>query len=216
MQDAAPDESEQRQRGSALVKRYFAQITVGCGRGGCPNVYCRSCLDGKGTLDPTKAALMSLELAQSGPHMLCDELPPFLHLICVKQLLAGAGQSHDTTLLENEVAAVFSNSDALNRSFVSSAAEAQQARTRHPGPALRHYSSLPLQSAWRLNCLAQATPRIQQRRHYPPHRLLPDPPALAVPTLYPDRHGRGSTAVTRGVPLVCVCQSQRAEGATTS
>lgn len=126
MEDASTQAEAQRARGSALVKRYFVQLMEGCGRGGCPNTSCRSCLDGHGLLDPTRAALLSLELAQRGPHALCDELPPFLHMLYVRELVDAAKQSGDTRQLEKEVAAVFSSSDALNRSFLASEAKVQE------------------------------------------------------------------------------------------
>jgi len=119
-------EEEERRRGSALVKRYFEQLTGGCGRPGCPNRECRSCSDGRGALEPTKAALLSLELAQRGPKELCDEMPPFLHHLYLRQLVQHAKQSGDTAQLEKEIGAVFGRSDALNRSFLASEAKIKE------------------------------------------------------------------------------------------
>ena len=107
---------------AALVKRYFHQLTQGCGRKWCPNRNCRSCPDGHGALDPTAAAVMSLQLAQVQPHRLCDEGPPFLHLELVRDLV-GAG---DPKRLVKELAGVFSNSEALNQSFLLTDAEARE------------------------------------------------------------------------------------------
>ena len=75
---------------AALVKRYFHQLTQGCGRKHCPNRNCRTCPDGHGALDPTAAAVMSLQLAQNQLHHLCDDGPPFLHLELVRDLVAAA------------------------------------------------------------------------------------------------------------------------------
>ena len=69
---------------AALVKRYFHQLTTGCGRKHCPNRNCRNCPDGHGALDPTAAAVLSLQLAQGQTHHLCDDGPPFLHLELVR------------------------------------------------------------------------------------------------------------------------------------
>lgn len=121
------EEEARRERGSALVRKYFAQLTRGCGRQGCPNRHCLSCAEGPGPLDPTRAALQSLELAQSSVCALCDELPPFLHPLYVSQLIAEAEGAGDTRRLEKEVAAVFSSSDALSRSFLATGGALQQA-----------------------------------------------------------------------------------------
>jgi len=118
-------DSDQR-RGSDLVRRYFVQLMEGCGRSGCPNRHCFSCVDGPGRLDRTQAALRSLELAQGNEHLLCDELPPFLHLTLVQRLVATALASNDPRPLVKEVAGVFSNADALNRSFLLCDAERKQ------------------------------------------------------------------------------------------
>ena len=86
--DVAPmqvDDSSYR-KGSELVKRYFQQLTVGCGRKGCPNQHCLSCPDGPGRLEPAQAALLSLELAQGAEHRLCEDEPPFLHVELVQEL----------------------------------------------------------------------------------------------------------------------------------
>ena len=91
---------------AALVKRYFHQLTVGCGRKSCPNRNCRSCPDGHGALDPTAAAVLSLQLAQGQTHHLGDDGPPFLHLELVRDLVAAA----DIKRLVKELAGVFSNS----------------------------------------------------------------------------------------------------------
>ncbi|KOO24665.1 ubiquitin-protein ligase e3a isoform 2 [Chrysochromulina tobinii] len=112
-----------RERGSNLVRRYFMQLTQGCGRKGCPNRYCFSCADGPGQLDRTAAALRSLELAQGAVHHLCDEEPPFLHIELVQELVADAMRTGKLGLLTKEVSSVFSNADALNRSFLQSDAE---------------------------------------------------------------------------------------------
>jgi len=112
-----------RQRGSDLVRRYFIQLTEGCGRKGCPNRYCFACADGPGQLDRTAAALRSLELAQGAVHHLCDEQPPFLHIGLVQELVTDALTSGKHGPLIKEVSSVFSNTDALNRSFLQSDAE---------------------------------------------------------------------------------------------
>ena len=111
----------------ALVRRYFAQLTEGCGRRGCPNRHCFSCVDGPGPLDRTAAALHALELAQGSAHQLCDEQPPFLHLALVRELIAEATRSGEWRPLEKEVSGVFSNANALNRSFLQSDGERQAA-----------------------------------------------------------------------------------------
>jgi len=108
------------QRSSDLVRRYFQQLTEGCGRQACPNRYCRTCVDGLGALDRTSAALRSLELAQGTVQHLCDELPPFLHIQFVQGLVAEAKRSSNYRPLIKEVSSVFSNADALNRSFLQS------------------------------------------------------------------------------------------------
>eukprot|EP00965_Chrysotila_dentata_P062456 2069862-Pleurochrysis_carterae.AAC.1 len=120
-------EEDAARRGSELVKRYFLQLTKGCGRKRCPNVNCLSCIDGRGLLEPTEAALLSLELAKSdnGDVGLCDELPPFLHLELIQGYEQQARSSGDVKPLTREVAAVFSSSDALNRSFLSTKAQLQ-------------------------------------------------------------------------------------------
>ncbi|EOD26196.1 putative ubiquitin-protein ligase [Emiliania huxleyi CCMP1516] len=117
------DTAKDRDRVSALVRRYFAQLTRGCGRPGCPNRHCRSSADAS-ELDPTRAALLSLELAQCGDHALCDELPPFLSLPLLQQLCASAssGAPESMHALEASLAEVFSSAEALSRSFVSSSA----------------------------------------------------------------------------------------------
>lgn len=109
---------EERAKGATLVKRYFVQLMEGCGRKGCPNRFCFSCVDGPGRLDRTAAALRSLELAQGSVHHLCDDEPPFLHLELVRELVAEAQRTSDPKPVTKEVAGVFSNSDALNRSFL--------------------------------------------------------------------------------------------------
>ena len=53
---------------------------------------------------------------------MCDEGPPFLHLELVRDL-AGAG---DTKRLVKELAGVFSNSEALNQSFLLTDSEARE------------------------------------------------------------------------------------------
>jgi len=111
---------------AALVKRYFHQLTQGCGRKWCPNRNCRACPDGHGALDPTAAAVMSLQLAQGHPHRLCDDGPPFLHLELVRDLVAAG----DTKRLVKELAGVFSNSEALNQSFLLTDAEARELAQR--------------------------------------------------------------------------------------
>jgi len=110
---------------AALVRRYFSQLTEGCGRRGCPNRLCFSCVDGPGKLDRTAAALRSLELAQGSVHHLCDEQPPFLHLELVRELIGEARRTGEWRPLEKEVSGVFSNSMALNHSFMQSDAERQ-------------------------------------------------------------------------------------------
>ena len=118
-----------------LVRRYFTQLTEGCGRKGCPNRYCFSCVDGPKQMDRTAAALRALELAQGSVHHLCDELPPFLHLALVEELVADAKKSGEWRPLEKEVSAVFSNADALNRSFMQSDAERQKSADALQVPA---------------------------------------------------------------------------------
>ena len=116
---------------AALVKRYFHQLTQGCGRKHCPNRNCRTCPDGHGSLDPTAAAVLSLQLAQGQLHHLCDDGPPFLHLELVRDLVAAA----DTKRLVKELAGVFSNSEALNQSFLLTDAEAHELAQRLGVPA---------------------------------------------------------------------------------
>ena len=102
-----------------LVRRYFVQLTEGCGWRGCPNRYCLSCVDGPGQLDRTAAALRALELAQGGsPLHLCEEQPPFMHLEMLRGLIADATRTGEWRRLEKEVSGVFSNANALNRSFL--------------------------------------------------------------------------------------------------
>lgn len=118
---------------SELVKRYFRQLTQGCGRRGCPNRNCYSCADGPGKLDPAAAAVRSLELAKQAQEegvlsmstRLCEDEPPFLHLELIQELVSHAASSGDLKPVMKEVAAVFSNSDALNRSFLQSDSERQ-------------------------------------------------------------------------------------------
>jgi hypothetical protein len=112
-----------------LVRRYFKQLTEGCGRPDCPNRHCLSCADGPGQLDRTSAALRSLELAQGTMHhlFLCDEQPPFLHLSLMRNLIAEGTSTGDWRALEKEVSGVFSNVDALNRSFLLNDAARQAA-----------------------------------------------------------------------------------------
>jgi hypothetical protein len=147
MEDASTRAEAQRARGSALVKRYFVQLMEGCGRGGCPNTSCRSCLDGHGPLDATRAALLGLELAQRGSHALCNELPPFLHAIYVQELVDAAKQSGDTGQLVREVGAVFSSSDALNRSFLASGARVQEVHSLRLSAPANHALLPPRASA---------------------------------------------------------------------
>ena len=110
-----------------LVRRYFVQLTEGCGRRGCPNRQCFSCVDGPGQLDRTAAALRALELAQGGsPLHLCEEQPPFMHLEMVRGLISAARHTGEWRRLEKEVSGVFSNAAALNRSFLQSDAEQRQ------------------------------------------------------------------------------------------
>ena len=111
---------------AALVRRYFAQLTEGCGRRSCPNRHCFSCVDGPGHLDRTTAALRALELAQGNTHELCEDQPPFLHLQLVRGMVADAARTGEWRPLEKEVSGVFSNSDALNRSYLQSDTERQQ------------------------------------------------------------------------------------------
>ncbi|KAL1525705.1 hypothetical protein AB1Y20_020551 [Prymnesium parvum] len=125
---------------SDLVKRYFRQLTQGCGRRGCPNRNCFNCVDGPGKLDPAAAAVRSLELAgqaQKGffsTAPLCEDEPPFLNLEVVQELVADALRDGDLKPLMKEVAAVFSNSDALNRSFLQRDTERQALAERHGMP----------------------------------------------------------------------------------
>lgn len=121
--------SSARAQQAGLVRRYFAQLTEGCGRRGCPNRLCFSCVDGPGKLDRTAAALRSLELAQGSEHQLCDEQPPFLHLELVRELVAEATRTGEWRPLEKEVSGVFSNANALNHSFAQSDAERLAAAT---------------------------------------------------------------------------------------
>ena len=112
-----------RSQQASLVRRYFSQLTEGCGRRGCPNHLCFSCVDGPGKLDRTAAALHSLELAQGSEHHLCDEQPPFLHVERVRELISEVTRTHETRPLEKEVSGVFSNANALNHSFMQSDAQ---------------------------------------------------------------------------------------------
>ena len=126
---------------SDLVKRYFRQLTQGCGRRGCPNRNCFNCVDGPGRLDPTAAAVRSLELAKIAQEeglgsetRLCEDEPPFLHLELVQELVAEATLENEVKSVIKEVAAVFSNSEALNRSFLQSDTQREQVRgTRQDG-----------------------------------------------------------------------------------
>ncbi|KAL3914839.1 MAG: hypothetical protein SGPRY_007480 [Prymnesium sp.] len=127
---------------SELVKRFFKQLTEGCGRSGCPNRNCFTCVDGPGTLDRTSAAMKSVELAQraqkeemgSSATRLCEDEPPFLHLGVVQELVAHAHATADHKPLMKEVASVFCNSHSLNRSFLQSDKQlhALSAATRLP------------------------------------------------------------------------------------
>ena len=168
--DVAPmqvDDSSYR-KGSELVKRYFQQLTVGCGRKGCPNQHCLSCPDGPGRLEPAQAALLSLELAQGAEHHLCEDEPPFLHVELVQELASAASRTSDMKPVMKEVAAVFSNSDALNRSFLQSRAQLREAAasSRMPESELSgldtgaivesYHALLQLQSNEVLNALMNA------------------------------------------------------------
>ena len=118
--------------GADLVRRYFKQLTEGCGKPGCPNRHCFSCVDGPSPLDRTAAALKSLELAQGSMHheFLCDEQPPFLHLEFLRSLIADARRTGEWRPLEKEISAVFSNAEALHRSFLLDNAARQAAADR--------------------------------------------------------------------------------------
>lgn len=133
-------EVESYRSASELVKRYFRQLTQGCGRSGCPNRNCFNCVDGPGKLDPTAAAVRSLELAKLAQEegigsntRLCEDEPPFLHLGLVQELVACATRDQDVKHVVKEVAAVFSNSEALNRSFLQSDTQRKQARSAGGG-----------------------------------------------------------------------------------
>ena len=138
----AASSSSAREKQADYVRRYFTQLTEGCGRRGCPNRLCFSCVDGPGILDRTAAALRSLELAQGSVHHLCDEEPPFLHLDLVREMIGEAQAKGEWRPLEKEVSSVFSNSHALNQSFTHSdkerqaAADLLEARALHPRPLL--------------------------------------------------------------------------------
>ena len=118
-----------RDQQASLVRRYFGQLTEGCGRRGCPNRLCFSCVDGPGALDRTAAALRSLELAQGAVHFLCDEQPPFLGLELVRELVSEAARKGEWRPLEKEVSGVFSNANALNHSFMQSDTQRQTTAT---------------------------------------------------------------------------------------
>ena len=145
-----------RDQQASLVRRYFGQLTEGCGRRGCPNRLCFSCVDGPGALDRTAAALRSLELAQGAVHFLCDEQPPFLGLELVRELVSEAARKGEWRPLEKEVSGVFSNANALNHSFMQSDTQRQTTATdlqvRMPSARLtakphalsRHPLSLPV------------------------------------------------------------------------
>ena len=120
-----------------LTKRYFKQLVEGCGRKGCPNRNCFSCADGPGHLDRTTAALRALELAQGNAHELCEDQPPFLHLQLVREMVADAARTGEWRPLEKEVSGVFSNSDALNRSFLQADKDRQASATDLQARAIR-------------------------------------------------------------------------------
>ena len=138
-------------KGSDLVRRYFVQLVDGCGRKGCPNRYCFTCVDGPGRLDRTAAALRSLELAQGSTHHLCDEQPPFLHLELVRELVAEAARTGEVRPLQKEVSGVFSNADALNRSFLLSDA-ARQAAAKELRVPIESTSGLDTQAVSEAYC----------------------------------------------------------------
>ena len=154
---------------ASLVRRYFVQLTEGCGRRGCPNRLCFSCSDGPGKLDHTAAALRALELAQGSEHHLCDEQPPFLHLILVRELIAEAQRTCEWRTLEKEVSGVFSNANALNHSFTQSDCDRQAAATELQVPidgtsgldtaaiCATYYELLRLQSSELVRALMNAT-----------------------------------------------------------
>ena len=171
------DTAKDRDRVSALVRRYFAQLTRGCGRPGCPNRHCRSSADAS-ELDPTCAALLSLELAQCGDHALCDELPPFLSLPLLQQLCASAssGAPESMHALEASLAEVFSSAEALSRSFVSSSA-AREAEAAQLAVDPSELSGVDAGAA-------RADAAQTQRRHRP-HLARHGPPHVAASSAWP-------------------------------
>ena len=115
----------------SLVKRYFDQLTTGCGRLGCPNDSCANGREEGRRLDPNAAALLALQLAQGAVHRFCADGPPFLHADLVRELVGRTRETQDAKPLVQEVAAVFSSAEALGQSFLLSNAELQQARRAH-------------------------------------------------------------------------------------
>ena len=72
---------------------------------------------------------------------LCDEQPPFLHLNLMRNLVAEGMCTGDWRTLEKEVSGVFSNLEALNRSFLMGDAARQAAATRLQASGARHSNS---------------------------------------------------------------------------
>ena len=127
----------------SLVKRYFDQLTTGCGRLGCPNDSCANGREEGRRLDPNAAALLALQLAQGAVHRFCADGPPFLHADLVRELVGRTRETRDAKPLVQEVAAVFSSAEALGQSFLLSNAELQQARRARPAQRLPAGASPP-------------------------------------------------------------------------
>ena len=134
----------------------------GSGRKAAPTATAFPASMARNKWDWTAAALRALELAQGSVHHLRDE-PPFLHLALVEELAAGREEIGRVAPAEKEVSAVFSNADALNRSFMQSDAERQKSAdaccSRRTGrrPSTRTRSPAP-------TSLAVAPPVIRGRR----------------------------------------------------
>ncbi|KAM6939079.1 ubiquitin-protein ligase E3A [Lycodopsis pacificus] len=123
-----------------LIERYFRQLTDGCGNGDCTNEFCASCRDFR-PLDKNSAAAKALELFKinaklCNPHPsekdspdgemsetdLCPTKEDFsdVHYLTentVCMILSFCEERGDYSALIRIIGRIFSNSDALTKSF---------------------------------------------------------------------------------------------------
>ncbi|KAK9518844.1 hypothetical protein VZT92_021613 [Zoarces viviparus] len=135
-------ESSRMNRATAkhLIERYFRQLTDGCGNGDCTNEFCASCRDFR-PLDKNSAAAKALELFKinaklCNPHPsekdtldgemsetdLCPTKEDFsdVHYLTentVCMILSFCEERGDYSALIRIIGRIFSNSDALTKSF---------------------------------------------------------------------------------------------------